>query len=53
LLANITEKKPLIFYCEMKLEWDKEEYTVCCARNEINKLACLKSGICKLTGMRK
>jgi hypothetical protein len=28
------EKRSLIFYCEMKLEWAREENTVCSTRNE-------------------
>jgi hypothetical protein len=37
----------------MKLEWCKEEYIVCCTRNERNGLACFKTGIWKLRGARK
>jgi hypothetical protein len=31
---NIREERLLIFYCDMKLEWAREEYTVCCTRND-------------------
>jgi hypothetical protein len=37
----------------MKLEWCKEEYIVCCARNERNGLACFKAGVWKLRGTRE
>jgi hypothetical protein len=37
----------------MKLEWDKEECTVCCTRNERSGLAWFKTGKCKLKGMRR
>jgi hypothetical protein len=33
------EKRSLIFYCAVKLEWAREEYTICCARNEGSGLA--------------
>jgi hypothetical protein len=48
-------KRPLISYCETKLEWDKEEYAVCCARNERSGLTWFKTGIWKLTvrGVRR
>jgi hypothetical protein len=52
LFANIKEKRSLIFYSEMKQEWAREEYTVCCTRNERNGLAWFKTGIWKLRGMR-
>jgi hypothetical protein len=32
LFANINEKRSLIFYSEMKQEWAREEYTVCCIK---------------------
>jgi hypothetical protein len=37
----------------MKQEWAREEYTVCCTRNERGGLAWFKTGIWKLRGMRK
>jgi hypothetical protein len=53
LSANIKEKKPLIFYTEMKQEWAREKYIVCCTRNTRSGLAWFKTGIWKLRGMRK
>jgi hypothetical protein len=52
LFANVRENKLLILYCEMKLEWRKEEYTVYCMRKERNVLAWLKTGIWELRTMR-
>jgi hypothetical protein len=43
----------LIFYCDKKVEWGREEYTVCCTRNGRSGLAWFKTGIWKLRGMRK
>jgi hypothetical protein len=37
----------------MKLEWAREEYTVCCTGNERSGLAWFKTGIWKLRGTRK
>jgi hypothetical protein len=37
----------------MKQEWAREEYVVCCTRNERSALAWFKTGIWKLRGMRK
>jgi hypothetical protein len=45
LYANMREKRSLIFYCEEKLEWVKEEYTVCCVTNERSGLSRFKTGI--------
>jgi hypothetical protein len=53
LFANMMEKKSLKFCCEMKLEWGREEYTVCYTGNERSGLSWLKTGIWKLRGMRK
>jgi hypothetical protein len=53
MFANIEEKKSLIFYSEMKQEWAREEYIVCCTKNERSGLAWFKTGIWKLRGMRK
>jgi hypothetical protein len=53
LFPNMTQRRSLIFYCEMKLEWAREEYTVCCTRNDRSGLAWFKTGIWKLRGMRK
>jgi hypothetical protein len=53
LFANIREKRSLIFYYNMKLEWARKEYTVCCTRNERSGLAWFKTGIWKLRWMRK
>jgi hypothetical protein len=36
------EKRSLIFYCQIKLEWAREEYRVCCTRNEKSGLAWFK-----------
>jgi hypothetical protein len=53
LSANIRKKRSLIFYCDIKFEWAREEYTICCTRNERSGLAWFKTGIWKLRGMRK
>jgi hypothetical protein len=53
LFAKILEKRSLIFYSEMKYEWARDEYIVCCTRNERSGLAGFRSGIWKLRGMRK
>jgi hypothetical protein len=53
LFADLREKRPLIFYCDRKLEWAWEANTVCCTRNERSGLAWFKAGIWKLRGMRK
>jgi hypothetical protein len=37
----------------MKQDWAREEYIVCCTRNERSGLAWFKTGIWKLRGMRK
>jgi hypothetical protein len=39
LFANIREKRSLIYYCEINLEWAREEYTVRCTRNKRRGLA--------------
>jgi hypothetical protein len=33
-LVNMREEITLIYCCEMKLEWGKKEYIVCCTRNK-------------------
>jgi hypothetical protein len=48
MLANTGENKSLIFYCEIKLEWGKEEYMVCV--QEIREMDWC--GIWKSSGMR-
>jgi hypothetical protein len=53
LFAVIREKRSLIFYCEMILEWGREEYTVYCTRSQRSGLAWFKTGIWKLRGVRK
>jgi hypothetical protein len=52
LFANIKEKRSLILYSEMGQEWTREEYIVCCTRNERSGLAWFKTGIWKLRGLR-
>jgi hypothetical protein len=39
LFKNMREKRSLIFYCEMRLGWAREEYTICCARSGRGGLA--------------
>jgi hypothetical protein len=34
LFSRLSEKISLVFYNEMKQEWDREEYNDCCNRNE-------------------
>lgn len=53
LYANIRGKRSLMFYCDTKLEWAREEYTVCCGRSERNCLAWLKTVVCKQRELRK
>jgi hypothetical protein len=53
LFAKIKDKSSLIFYSEMKQEWAREEYIVCCTRNEKSGMASFRTGIWKLRGMRK
>jgi hypothetical protein len=53
LFANVREKRSLIFYCDMKLQWAREEYTVCCTKNVRSGLASFRTGTWKLKGMRK
>jgi hypothetical protein len=53
LFANSKEKRPLIFYRDMKQEWAREEYIVYCTRNERSGLAWFKTGIWKLKSKRK
>jgi hypothetical protein len=45
LFAKIKEKRSLIFHSEMKQEWAREEYIVCCTRNERSGLAWFRTGI--------
>jgi hypothetical protein len=47
------EKRPLIFYSEMKQEWVREEHIVCCTRNERRWLTWFMTGIWKLREMRE
>jgi hypothetical protein len=42
MFANIKEKRSLIFHSEMKQEWTREEYIICCTRNEKSGLAWLR-----------
>jgi hypothetical protein len=37
----------------VKREWAREEYTVCCTRNQRSGLAWFKTGVWKLRGTRK
>jgi hypothetical protein len=53
LFSEIKEKSSLIFYIEMKQEWSREQYIFCCSKTERSGLACFKTGIWKLRGMRK
>jgi hypothetical protein len=50
--ANIREMRFLIF-CDMKCEWARKAYTVCCTRDERSSLAWFKTSIWKLREMRK
>jgi hypothetical protein len=53
MFENVREKRSLIFYCDLKLEWAREEYTVCCTRNERRGSAWFKAGVWKLRLMRR
>jgi hypothetical protein len=53
LFADIREKRPLIFYCDIKFVWVMEAYTDFCTRNERSGLARYNTGILKMRRMRK
>jgi hypothetical protein len=51
--ASVGEKRSLIFYCEMKVIWAREEYVMCCISKDRSGIASFKAGIWNLRGMRK
>jgi hypothetical protein len=53
LFSRMSEKISLVFYQEMKQEWDREEFIVYCNRNERRGMAWWRLGIWKLRGSRK
>jgi hypothetical protein len=53
LFSRLSEKISLVFYQEMKQEWEREEYIDCCNRNERRGMAWWRLGIWKLRGSTK
>jgi hypothetical protein len=51
--ANLSEKRSLIFYRDMKLLWYREDYVMCGSRNDRMGTAWFRAGIWKLRGIRK
>jgi hypothetical protein len=51
--ANLSEEKSLMFYCDMKLLWDRQDYVKCVSRNDRMGIALFRAGIWKLRGIRK
>jgi hypothetical protein len=51
--ANLSEKRSLIFYRDMKLLWDKEHYVMCGSRNDRMGIAWFRASIWKWRGIRK
>jgi hypothetical protein len=51
--ANISEKRSSVFYRDMKLLWDREDYVMFGSRNDRMGIAWFRAGIWKLRGMRK
>jgi hypothetical protein len=48
--ANVKGKRSLIFYCEIKLLWAREEYVTCCSSKVRSGIAWFKAGIWNLRG---
>jgi hypothetical protein len=48
----VSEKISLVFYKEMKLKCNKEEYVNCCCRKERIGIAWWRIGIWKLRGIK-
>jgi hypothetical protein len=53
LFSNIREKISLIYYCEIKRKWGKENYINECTRKERMGILLLNPGIWKLRGIRR
>jgi hypothetical protein len=51
--SNISEKRSLIFYRDMKLLWDRGDYVMCGSRNDRMGTAWFRAGIWELRGIRK
>jgi hypothetical protein len=51
--TNLSEKRSLIFYRDMKLLWDREDYVMCCSTIDIMGIAWFRAGIWKLRGVRR
>jgi hypothetical protein len=49
---NLSEKRSLTFYRDMKLLWDREDYVMCGSRNDRMGIAWFKAGIWKVRGIR-
>jgi hypothetical protein len=50
---NLSEKRSLIFYPNIKLLLDRKYYVMCGSRNDKRETAWFRTGIWKLRGMRK
>jgi hypothetical protein len=42
--ANLSEKQSLIFYRDMKVSWDREDYEMCGSRNDRMGIAWFRAG---------
>jgi hypothetical protein len=51
--ANLCDTRSLMFYRDMKLLWDREDYVMCGSRNDRMGIAWFRAGIWKLRGIRK
>jgi hypothetical protein len=52
-LADLSQKRPLIFYRDIKLLWDREDYVMCGLRDDTMRIAWFRAGIWNLRGIRK
>jgi hypothetical protein len=52
-LADVRDKRSLIFYCDMKFKWVREVYTGCCMIDVRSGVAKFKAAAWKMTGTRK
>jgi hypothetical protein len=50
---NLREKRSLIFYCDMKLLWAREDYVTCCSRKDRSRREWFRAGTGKLRETRK
>jgi hypothetical protein len=50
--ASMKEKKSLVFYNELKNNWEKKLYIEVCSQEARKGIGCWKMGILKLKGVR-